>query len=104
MVNFKNTYTESRKKWLYSNARKHLIRYNKLRYVTEGVGFRPCTPDQLPVIGRIPNYENLYIATGLCRLGVTLAPGTANMIRSMINGTGIVAEKWASFDPARFAS
>ena len=104
MVNFKNTYTESRKEWLHNNARKHLIRYNKLRYVTEGVGFRPCTPDQLPVIGKVPNYENLYIATGLCRLGVTLAPGTANMIRSMINGTGIVNENWASFDPARFAS
>jgi D-amino-acid dehydrogenase len=103
MVNFKKTFAESRKQWLYSNARKHLTKYDKLRYVSEGVGYRPCTPDQLPVIGRVPNYENLYIAAGHCRLGLTLAPGTANMIRSMINGKTI-NESWRSFDPARFAS
>jgi len=104
MVNFKKAYSESRKDWLYRNARKHLIKYDKLKLVTEGVGYRPCTPDQLPVIGKVPNYENLYIAAGHCRLGITLAPGTANMIRSMINGTRVVNESWASFDPARFAS
>jgi len=104
MVNFKKSYTPSRKEWLYHNARKHLIKYEKLKYVTEGVGYRPCTPDQLPVIGKVPHYEKLYIAAGHCRLGVTLAPGTANMIRSLINGTRIANESWASFDPARFAS
>jgi len=35
---------------------------------------------------------------------MTLSPGTANMIRSMINGTRILNETWVSFDPARFAS
>jgi D-amino-acid dehydrogenase len=104
MVNFRKDYAPSRKEWLYGNARKHLIKYDKLKYVAEGVGYRPCTPDQLPVIGKVPDYENLYIAAGHCRLGLTLAPGTANMIRSMINGSTIANENWASFDPARFAS
>jgi len=104
MVSFKKDYAQSRKEWLYANARKHLIKYEKLKLVAEGVGYRPCTPDQLPVIGKVPNYENLYIAAGHCRLGMTLSPGTANMIRSMINGTRILNETWVSFDPARFAS
>jgi D-amino-acid dehydrogenase len=104
MVGFKKTYAASRKKWLYDNAKRHLVKYDKLKYVNEGVGYRPCTPDQLPVIGKVPKYENLYIAAGHCRLGVTLAPGTANMIRSMINGKEISNKSWGSFDPARFAS
>jgi D-amino-acid dehydrogenase len=102
MVNFKKDYTQSRKKWLYDNARKHIIKYDKLKLVSEGVGYRPCTPDQLPVIGKIPHYENLYIAAGHCRLGITLSPGSANMIRTMINGTPIADESWRAFDPARF--
>ena len=104
MVNFNKSYSESRKEWLYSTARKHITRYDKLKPVAEGVGYRPCTPDQLPVIGKVPKYENLYIAAGHCRLGLTLAPGTANMVRSMINGKKITNEYWASFDPARFAA
>jgi len=104
MVDFKKDYADSRKEWLYSNARKHLTKYDKLKCVAEGVGYRPCTPDQLPLIGKVPNYDNLYIAAGHCRLGITLSPGTATMIRSMINGTEILDKKWASFDPARFVS
>jgi len=104
MVNFKKTFADSRKEWLFSTTKKHLIRYDKLRFIGEGVGYRPCTPDQLPVIGMVPNYKNLYIAAGHCRLGLTLAAGTANMIRSMIKGTKIVNEYWNRFDPARFAS
>jgi len=104
MVNFKKSYADSRKEWLYSTAKKHLIKYDKLKYVGEGVGYRPCTPDQLPVIGMVPNYGNLYIAAGHCRLGVTLAAGSAKMISSVISGTKIVNEYWNRFDPARFAS
>jgi D-amino-acid dehydrogenase len=104
MVDFKKDYADSRKEWLYSNARKHLTKYDKLKYIAEGVGYRPCTPDQLPVIGKVPNYNNLYIAAGHCRLGITLSPGTATMITSMINGAEILDKKWSSFDPARFVS
>jgi len=104
MVNFKKTYDTSRKGWLYENARKHLMKYDKLKPVAEGVGYRPCTPDQLPVIGRVPKYDNLYIAAGHCRLGVTLAPGTANIIRAMIGGKETPNKNLPSFDPARFAS
>ena len=31
---------------------------------TPRVGFRPYTLDQLPLIGRVPGFENLYIASG----------------------------------------
>jgi len=104
MVNFKKSFADSRKQWLYNITKKHLTKYDILRYACEGVGYRPCTPDQLPVIGTVPGYENLYIAAGHCRLGLTLATGTADMIKSLINGTKIVNEYWNCFDPARFES
>ena len=40
------------------------------------VGMRPMVPDTLPVIGRLPSCENVYVNTGHQMLGVTLAPGS----------------------------
>ena len=47
-------------------------------------GFRPDTPDHLPVIGTTP-IENLFIATGHFRNGILLAPITAGIVTEMIN-------------------
>ncbi len=40
----------------------------------------------LPVVGELPGSKNIYLAIGHCRLGVTLAPVTAEMILSRIQG------------------
>jgi D-amino-acid dehydrogenase len=98
---FDQRFSDSRKKWLLNVLENHVTDYSKLRYVTEGVGFRPCTPDQIPIVGRVPGYRNLFIATGHCRLGVTLAPGTGDLIKSMIVGEPRDSLS-AGFDPARF--
>ena len=42
------------------------------------------TPDGLPVIGKIQNLENLFVATGHAMLGITLAPTTGRMISEFI--------------------
>lgn len=38
------------------------------------VGFRPLTPDSIPVIGTVPGFENLIIANGLGASGLTTGP------------------------------
>jgi D-amino-acid dehydrogenase len=68
----------------------------------EWVGARPVAPDGLPVIGRIPEYDNLYVATGHGMLGVTLAPATALAISELIR-LGCASVDLTAFDPARFA-
>jgi D-amino-acid dehydrogenase len=69
----------------------------------EWVGMRPLTPDGLPVIGRAPGYDNVYLATGHAMLGVTLGPPTAAAVADlMLEGRTDVPV--APFDPARFAS
>ena len=43
-------------------------------------GFRPCTPDGLPMIGRSDRFDNLLVATGHAMIGITLAPITGKII------------------------
>ena len=46
-------------------------------------GFRPGTPDGLPIIGRSA-CDNLYLATGHYRNGILLAPVTASLLTDLI--------------------
>ncbi|MER3434440.1 MAG: glycine oxidase ThiO [Leptolyngbya sp. ERB_1_1] len=46
-------------------------------------GFRPTTPDELPILGSSP-YANLTLATGHYRNGILLAPVTASAIAQFV--------------------
>ncbi|MDJ0576544.1 MAG: glycine oxidase ThiO [Xenococcaceae cyanobacterium MO_234.B1] len=46
-------------------------------------GFRPGTPDELPILGASP-CDNLYLATGHYRNGILLAPVTAALLANLI--------------------
>ncbi len=47
-------------------------------------GFRPGTPDDLPVLGRDPVVHGLFYATGHYRNGILLAPVTADILAALI--------------------
>jgi len=49
------------------------------------MGSRPCTLDGLPLVG-YTSYNNLIIATGHCRLGLTLAAITGKIIGELLEG------------------
>jgi glycine oxidase len=49
-------------------------------------GFRPCTPDQLPILGADPEIEGLFYATGHYRNGILLAPITAELMAALVTG------------------
>lgn len=49
-------------------------------------GFRPATPDNLPLIGKLPGSNNIYIAAGHEGLGITTSLGTAELIADQILG------------------
>lgn len=65
-------------------------------------GPRPMTPDGLPVIGWLPRYRGIAIASGHSMAGISLAPVTGEAIAEMI-ATGTGPEAIGAFDPARFA-
>lgn len=54
--------------------------------VSEWLGFRPSTPDSLPVIGHAAGAENGFLAFGHGHLGLTLGPVTGAVIADLIDG------------------
>ena len=103
MVGFDEEFPKKRREWMLAEAGAHFTKFGKARPAGTGVGFRPCTPDQLPIIGRVPGFENLHLATGSCRLGLTLAPATAELVRAEIEGKDRGTSGFlARFSPGRF--
>ncbi len=64
-------------------------------------GLRPMTPDGLPLIGKIPELENVYVAGGHGMLGVTMAPVTGEIIAELIMD-GETRHDLTAFRPDRF--
>ena len=50
------------------------------------MGVRPCTPDMLPVIGRLPGQAGAWCAFGHAHQGLTLGPTTGRMLAEMMTG------------------
>ena len=50
-------------------------------------GYRPCSADGLPYLGRAGKLENLIIATGHSMLGLSLGPGTGKLVAEIANET-----------------
>ncbi len=50
------------------------------------VGFRPFTPNSLPVYGPLRNYEGLYLANGLGASGLTSGPFIGAELARMVMG------------------
>jgi D-amino-acid dehydrogenase len=60
-------------------------------------GWRPMTPDGLPLIGRLPAIDNVYLAAGHGMLGVSMAPATGKLIAELLAGQP------SHIDPAPYA-
>ena len=50
------------------------------------MGFRPSMPDSLPVIGRAPGKQNVYLAFGHGHLGLTMGAVTGQVITGLAAG------------------
>jgi D-amino-acid dehydrogenase len=60
-------------------------------------GYRPCSADGLPYIGKIKKYSNVVVATGHSMLGLSLGAGTGKLVSELVD------EQPASIDLAPFA-
>ncbi len=48
-------------------------------------GYRPCSADGLPYIGRTNKWKNVVLATGHAMLGLSLGAGTGKLVAEIIN-------------------
>ena len=73
------------------------------------VGLRPASPDGLPLLGRIPGCERVYVATGHGASGLQLGPYSGALVadlalsQSSVPVLGVDLDL-APFAPARFGS
>lgn len=49
-------------------------------------GLRPSSPKGIPYIGRMPEYDNVYVNAGHFRNGLVLAPASVRLMTSMLCG------------------
>jgi D-amino-acid dehydrogenase len=49
-------------------------------------GWRPMTPDGVPLIGASPALPNVWVAAGHNMLGLTMAPATGKLIAELVTG------------------
>jgi D-amino-acid dehydrogenase len=64
-------------------------------------GYRPCSADGLPYIGRTRQWNNVVMATGHAMLGLSLGAGTGKLVSEIVNEEQFSMDI-APFDPNRF--
>lgn len=73
---------------------------NDLSVIRVWTGFRPATPDKLPVIGRWEPTPGLWVAAGHEGLGITTSVATARLIADQVIGRETAIDA-APFSPSR---
>lgn len=68
---------------IMENFKKYTIPF-EMQNIKQWSGFRPLTPNDMPLIGRDEQYNNLFYAMGLGWLGMTFAPSVAEILKEMI--------------------
>jgi glycine oxidase len=81
---------------LHEDAAGLLPELAGLQPVQRWAGLRPGSPDNIPVIDRHPDFDNVFVNTGHFRYGVTMAPASAELLADLMTG------KATALDPAPY--
>jgi glycine oxidase len=87
--------------WLRSAAQRLVPALAGSELVSAWAGLRPKTPDGQPILGPVPTWENVTIATGHNAFGVTLSAITGPLIAQQVM-TANAPEIMRPFSPLRF--
>ena len=71
---------------MLERASHFLPRLGRLQAIRTWAGFRPSTDDHLPYVGPIPGHPRVVLAAGHEGLGITTAPGTAELVAHHVAG------------------
>jgi D-amino-acid dehydrogenase len=67
----------------------------------EWYGWRPMTPDDLPLVGAAPGRDGLWLATGHGMMGMGMSAITGQLLAALLAGTPTPTDP-LPVDPARF--
>lgn len=100
-VGFRKGTTERALSGLRRMAASLIPALARAKVVSSWAGLRPGSPDGMPIIGRFPGKENVYLATGHFRNGILLAPITGTLISDLVL-TGRADRRLRPYSPGRF--
>jgi glycine oxidase len=83
-VGFDKSLTASALAWLLSTAPMLCPALADATFDRAWTGLRPGSPDDLPIIGAAPGWDNVTLATGHYRNGIMLTPITAQLVANLI--------------------
>lgn len=86
LAGFDSSLNQQRLQTIRHSVNEYLPGMEKLEQETPWFGYRPATPDDLPIIGRTRAYENLILATGHGTLGITHGLITGKLVEQIIGG------------------
>ena len=94
-------WTKSRLENLVPAANRYVRDLEEARLGSEWAGYRPCTPDGMPMIGEVPWAKGLVVATGHAMMGMTLGPITGRLVSEVVCD-GEPSIQTPLLDPVRF--
>ena len=99
---FDKTTSDAATEFLRENALEIAPSLVNINIHNEWVGLRPFAADALPVLGKVREIENLFIATAHYRNGILLAPITAKILADKI-AENADSDYLNKFSPNRFS-
>lgn len=87
-VGFDKATTEEARAALHTRALGMLPQLAQAEFIKHWAGLRPAAPDNVPIIARHPQLENLYLNSGHFRYGVTMAPASAQILANHLLNRG----------------
>ncbi len=97
--------TEAARVELLQRAIEVLPALEEAELVQQLAGSRPLSPDHLPIIGPVPGWEGVVLATGHTTKGIHLGPITGRIVSDYaLRGRTTVPVEMGIFLPDRFAN
>jgi len=93
--------SESARRYLLERATRLMPAMAEAKIVRHTACLRPVTPDWLPIIGKAPGWDNVYLATGAGRKGILLSTGMGKAISDLMT-EGSTRLPISPFVPGRF--
>ena len=100
---FDETLTTEARDSIMASLLKMLPSLADAQLVRQTACLRPLSSDLEPVLGRLPGWENAYIATGAGRKGIVLGPAMGKAVADLVT-TGATEIPIDAYDPGRFGS
>ena len=89
---------------IWRKASRYLPALREARARQVWRGLRPCTPDDLPIVGRLARCPNVLAAGGHAQKGISLAPVSGWLLYGLLSGEPRPDGLLRALSPARFGA